>query len=98
MSHMKSTGIVRKVDELGRIVIPKELRRTQEIAEGDPLEIFVEDTKIILKKYESYKACMITGEILSDNLTLADGKIVLSKEAAQHLLEDIEAYIKAEEK
>ncbi|MDQ0271042.1 AbrB/MazE/SpoVT family DNA-binding domain-containing protein [Cytobacillus purgationiresistens] len=88
---MKSTGIVRKVDELGRIVIPKELRRTQEIAEGDPLEIFVEENKIILKKYESYKSCMITGEILPDNLTLADGKIILSKEAAKQLIEDIEA-------
>lgn len=39
---MKSTGIVRKVDELGRIVIPKELRRTLNIEEGDPLEIFVD--------------------------------------------------------
>ena len=48
---MKSTGIVRKVDELGRIVIPKELRRTLEIAEKDSLEIYVEGASIILKKY-----------------------------------------------
>lgn len=49
---MKSLGIVRKVDELGRIVLPKELRTKFEIAEKDALEIYTEDDKIILKKYE----------------------------------------------
>jgi transcriptional pleiotropic regulator of transition state genes len=49
---MKSTGIVRKVDDLGRIVIPIELRRTLNIAERDSLEIYVEGPAIILKKYE----------------------------------------------
>jgi len=49
---MKSTGIVRKVDELGRIVIPIELRRTLDIEERDSLEIYVKDSTIILKKYE----------------------------------------------
>jgi len=48
---MKSIGIVRKVDELGRIVLPIELRRTLEIAERDLLEIYVEGSSIILKKY-----------------------------------------------
>ena len=48
---MKSTGIVRKVDELGRIVLPIELRRTLDIAERDALEIFVEGDNIILTKY-----------------------------------------------
>lgn len=49
---MKSTGIVRKVDELGRVVLPIELRRNLNIHEKDALEIFVDDEKIILKKYE----------------------------------------------
>lgn len=49
---MKGTGIVRKLDELGRITLPIELRRTLGVHERDPLEIFVEDDKIILKKYE----------------------------------------------
>ena len=49
---MKSTGIVRKVDELGRVVLPIELRRNLNINEKDPLEIFVDDETIILKKYE----------------------------------------------
>ncbi|MEC2940363.1 AbrB/MazE/SpoVT family DNA-binding domain-containing protein, partial [Bacillus cereus] len=57
---MKSTGVTRKIDELGRIVLPKELRRTLGIAEKDPIEIFVEDEKIILQKYKSYDACAIT--------------------------------------
>ena len=47
---MKSTGIVRKVDELGRVVLPIELRRNLNIEEKDSLEIFVDDDKIILKK------------------------------------------------
>ncbi|MBN7773462.1 AbrB/MazE/SpoVT family DNA-binding domain-containing protein [Clostridium aminobutyricum] len=49
---MKATGIVRKVDELGRIVLPKELRRIRHINEGDPIEIFVDDNLIILHKYQ----------------------------------------------
>jgi len=49
---MKSTGIVRKVDELGRVVLPIELRRTLNIAEKDALEIYVDGATIILKKYE----------------------------------------------
>lgn len=49
---MKSTGIVRKVDELGRVVIPIELRRTLNIEEKDALEIYVDGEHIILKKYE----------------------------------------------
>lgn len=49
---MKSTGIVRKVDELGRVVLPKELRRTLGIEEKDALEIYTDNDKIILKKYQ----------------------------------------------
>lgn len=48
---MKSTGVVRRIDELGRIVIPKEIRKTLRIKEGENLEIFIEDENIILKKY-----------------------------------------------
>jgi transcriptional pleiotropic regulator of transition state genes len=49
---MKSTGIVRRVDELGRVVLPIELRRTLDLDIGSPIQIFVEGEKIILKKYE----------------------------------------------
>lgn len=57
---MKSTGIVRKVDELGRVVIPIELRRTLDIAEKDALEIYVDGEQIILKKYAP--ACIFCGQ------------------------------------
>lgn len=56
---MKSTGIVRKVDELGRIVLPIELRRTLDISEKDSLEIYVDGNTIILRKYEP--SCIFCG-------------------------------------
>lgn len=88
---MKSTGIVRKVDELGRVVIPIELRRTLDIHEKDTMEIYVDNDKIVLKKYKPNMTCHITGEVSDDNLTLASGKLILSKEGAQTLLEEIES-------
>lgn len=69
---MKSTGIVRKVDELGRVVLPIELRRNLNINEKDALEIFVDDEKVILKKYEP--ADVFTGSM--DNLIDYKGKKV----------------------
>ena len=56
---MKSTGVIRRVDELGRIVIPIELRRNLDIGEKDALEIYVETNHIILKKYE--QSCIFCG-------------------------------------
>ena len=73
---MKSTGIVRRVDELGRIVLPIELRRSLNINGRDTLEIFVDDERIILKKYEP--ADIFTGSM--DDLIEYKGKKV-SKES-----------------
>jgi transcriptional pleiotropic regulator of transition state genes len=56
---VKATGIVRKVDELGRIVLPIELRRTLDIEERDSLEIYLDGEKIVLQKYE--QACLFCG-------------------------------------
>lgn len=67
---MKSTGIVRKVDELGRIVIPIELRRTLDISIKDSLEIFVDNNYIMLKKYEP--ACIFCGQ--AKDITTFKGK------------------------
>lgn len=51
---MKATGIVRRIDDLGRVVIPKEIRRTLNIREGDPLEVFVgENGSVVFQKYET---------------------------------------------
>ena len=58
---LKATGIVRRIDDLGRIVIPKEIRRTLRIREGDPLEIFTDrEGEIILKKYLKGKSSRLT--------------------------------------
>jgi len=69
-ANMKSTGIVRKVDELGRVVLPIELRRTLDIAEKDALEIYVDGSTIILKKYEP--ACIFCGD--AKDVTVYKGK------------------------
>ena len=80
---MKSTGIVRKVDELGRVVIPVELRRTLRIDQKDALEIYVDDEKIILKKYEP--ACIFcsdaSGTIVFKNKNVCPNCIDLMKDA-----------------
>ena len=87
---MKSTGIVRKVDELGRVVIPIELRRTLGIAEKDALEIYVDEERIILQKYKPNMICQVTGDVSDDNFTLANGKLVLSPEGAELLIKEIQ--------
>ena len=72
---MKSTGVVRQLDTLGRIVIPIELRRTMGIATKDSIEIFVEGDQIILKKYQP--CCIFCNE--GSDITLFRGKKVCRK-------------------
>ena len=72
---MKSTGIVRKVDELGRIVLPIEMRRTLDIAEKDALEIYVEGSSVILKKYKP--SCIFCDS--TKDITVFKGKNVCTK-------------------
>ena len=68
---MKATGIVRKLDELGRVVLPIEVRRTMDLNIHDTVEIFVEDDKIILKKY--HPACIFCGD--ARDVTTFKGKL-----------------------
>lgn len=77
---MKATGIVRHVDSLGRVVLPKELRSTMDIAEHTPLEIYSDGDKIVLKKYAP--GCVFTGQ--EDDLILFKGKLV-SKAAIEEM-------------
>ena len=72
---MKSTGIIRKVDELGRVVIPIELRNQFHIAEKDPIDIFVDGSTINLKKYE--KSCLFCGN--TKKLTTYKDKLICTK-------------------
>lgn len=72
---MKSTGIVRKLDELGRIVLPMELRRTLEISRSDPIEIYTDNDKIILKKYQ--RTCIFCDG--TDDVTEFHGKMICNE-------------------
>lgn len=83
---MKSTGVIRKIDELGRIVIPKEIRRNLGIRDGENLEIFTEEDKIILKKHSrileysdfSKKLCEIIPMVMDFAMIITDRDTVVS--------------------
>lgn len=72
---MKSTGIVRMVDHLGRVVLPMEIRKTMGIHEKDPLEIFTDDDKIILMRYQP--ACTFCNN--ADDIVYFNGKRICSE-------------------
>ena len=72
---MKATGITRKIDELGRIVLPIELRRTMNMNVHDPIEVYVDGDSIVLKKYEP--SCIFCGS--SDGITVYKQKSVCKK-------------------
>jgi len=75
---MKATGIVRRIDDLGRVVIPKEIRRTLRIREGDPLEIFVDrEGEVILKKYSLIGELGDFAKEYADSLYEATGHIAI---------------------
>jgi AbrB family transcriptional regulator, stage V sporulation protein T len=78
ISRLKATGIVRRIDDLGRVVIPKEIRRTLKIREGDPLEIFVDrDGEVILKKYSPIGELGEFAQEYADSLHEVMGHIAL---------------------
>lgn len=71
----KATGIVRRVDELGRIVIPKELRRVYGINPNDPVEIFTSGEEIVLRKYKPADGCSLCGTVADKYAELGDRRI-----------------------
>ncbi len=92
---MKSTGVTRRIDELGRIVIPKEIRRTLAIRDGENLEILIEGNKIILQKYLvmqnllelSNKIIEVVSSVLEEEIIITDReKIIASSNKLKHLL------------
>ena len=88
---MKATGIVRKVDELGRVVIPIELRRTLGIAERDALEIYTDEDRIVLRKYEPTCTCIFCGR--ADDVAPFKGRNICqrcAKELRQENAEPLE--------
>ncbi|EOO64248.1 AbrB/MazE/SpoVT family DNA-binding domain-containing protein [Bacillus cereus] len=89
---MKNTGVTRKVDELGRVVIPVELRRTLGIAEGTALDFHVDGENVVLRKQD--KSCFVTGEVSESNIELLGGRMFLSKAGANELLDALEKSVK----
>lgn len=74
---MKATGIVRRIDELGRVVIPKEIRRTLRIKEGDPLEIFTDRDELMLKKYSPIATLEKFSKATAKSLNDLSGKLAV---------------------
>ena len=83
---MKATGIVRRIDDLGRVVVPKEIRRTLHIREGDPLEIFTDrEGEIILKKYSLIGELSGFSKQYAEALAQTSGHIVSITDRDQHI-------------
>ncbi len=74
---MKATGIVRRIDELGRVVIPKEIRRTLRLREGDPLEVFTDRDELMLKKYSPIASLEKIGEATAKSLNDLSGHLAI---------------------
>ena len=85
---MKSTGVIRRIDELGRVVIPKEIRKNLEIRDGEFLEIYTEDDSVVLKKYSKMdtninlakKICKILNETYGYKIMITDRDKVIAAE------------------
>lgn len=90
---METSVIEKKVDSVGRIVIPKEIRRILNIESGDIMEIQIESGHIIVRKAVGTK-CLITGQTSDNMIKLADGKIVVSADGARLLRAEITKEIK----
>ncbi|MEH6936223.1 AbrB/MazE/SpoVT family DNA-binding domain-containing protein [Bacillus sp. JJ664] len=90
---MKAIGIEKRVDSVGRIVIPIEIRRLLNIEFGDMMEVLIDAGNIIVRKGADTK-CLITGEKTGNMIKLADGKIVVSNEGAKLLRAEITKEIK----
>ena len=90
---MKATGIVRRIDELGRIVVPKELRRTFRIKEGTPLEIFIGDNgELILKKFSPVVELIDLAKEICDSIyeTMNCTVLIFDNENFHHILKNQE--------
>ena len=106
---MKATGIVRRIDDLGRVVIPKEIRRTMRIREGDPLEIYTDrDGEVIFKKYSPigelaafaaqyvetlHKTCQMAVIVTDRDMVIASAGVPKKEYADRRLSEDFESII-----
>lgn len=82
---MKTTGVVRRIDDLGRIVIPKEIRRTLRIRDGEPLEIYIDKESITLKKHSSIEDLTEIAKNLVDTISKSLTKTILISDRSQYM-------------
>lgn len=87
---MKATGIVRRVDDLGRIVIPKEIRRNIGVQEGTPMELFTDGNKLVIQKYETCDSISDIVKTLRDLIT--DYPDEFKDDGLSNLLEQVDAF------
>lgn len=92
---MKATGIIRRIDDLGRIVIPKEIRRTLRIKEGDPLELFIGEGGVIFRKYNY--VCDMKGLLNELKEVLQEDSDMKRKPEMLKKVKELEALLKAEQ-
>ncbi|WP_017798575.1 AbrB/MazE/SpoVT family DNA-binding domain-containing protein [Oceanobacillus kimchii] len=84
----------RKIDSLGRIVLPREILNILHINSTEKVNLSLEEDHIVLRKNNGNLQCMITGEISDDNIILGDGEVVLSKKAALSLVSELENIVR----
>ena len=87
---MRATGIIRRIDDLGRIVIPKEIRRTLGLREGDPMEICVEDDAVIFRRYDAF---VTTITVLKRTKLLIDDDWDLDREEKHKIMQKLQEAI-----
>ncbi|HDW3058594.1 TPA: AbrB/MazE/SpoVT family DNA-binding domain-containing protein [Bacillus cereus] len=83
--------MVRRIDDLGRVVLPKEMRRSLDLVPNTYVEMFVRDGNVHMRKQE--RTCFVTGENFGNNFQLYDGRLILSQEGAQDLLTTLQKWI-----
>ncbi|WP_179884311.1 AbrB/MazE/SpoVT family DNA-binding domain-containing protein [Bacillus toyonensis] len=88
---MKKTGMIRRLDDLGRVVLPKEMRRTLDIVPRSSIEMFVQDGNVHIRKQE--KTCFVTGNISENHMEFYDGRLILSQEGAKDLLKTVQGWV-----
>lgn len=88
---MKKTGVMRRIDPLGRIVIPKEIRRTLDFPPHTCVEMYIENDAICIKQQPN--TCFVTGQTSENPIELYDSRLILSQEGAHELMETLKRWI-----
>lgn len=83
--------MIRRLDDLGRVVLPKEMRKTLDLIPNTSIEMFVQDGNVHIRKQE--KMCFVTGNISENHMEFYDGRLILSHEGAKDLIRTLQTWI-----